>query len=306
MKENCIDEGTIQAFLDGELSADLLENVACHFALCDDCSLLLQEAEGESAFAFSVLDDELNSLVPTERIRTNLYQAISTLEKPKTSWMQKIFAGFSLANPSMVAFASLLIVVGIFAAVFGLRKDDIQSKPDEVVNAPTPIVETVAKDTGEEIAKTFDDPKPTRVKPEARNNAQTIAFKPQTKNQKFVVQDLGYRTENPKSKIQNPKSDSLPIVKPALLDGEDTYLKTIATLENSVKDKKDNTLKVSSRISFERDMAVVEDSIKRMKAEVRKNPKNDAAKQILRNSYQNKIDLLNSITERSEFMASLD
>ena len=90
------------------------------------------------------------------------------------------------------------------------------------------------------------------------------------------------------------------------MEGEDTYIKTIATLETTVNTKKDNVLRASSRVSYERDMAVIDDSIKRMKTEVRKNPKNEAAKQILRNSYQNKIELLNSVTERSELMARLD
>ncbi len=61
----------------------------------------------------------------------------------------------------------------------------------------------------------------------------------------------------------------------------------------------------SVRVSFERDLAVVDDSIKKMKDVVRKNPKNQAAKQVLYSSYQNKIDLLNSIAEREELMASM-
>ena len=90
MKETCFDESTIQAFLDGELTSDLLESVARHTAHCDNCALLLQEAEEESVFAFELLDDELNSLVPTERIRAHVYQAISNIEQPKESIWQKI------------------------------------------------------------------------------------------------------------------------------------------------------------------------------------------------------------------------
>ena len=52
MKENCFDIGTIQAFLDGELASERLENVARHLALCDDCALQLAAAEEETAFAF--------------------------------------------------------------------------------------------------------------------------------------------------------------------------------------------------------------------------------------------------------------
>ena len=61
----------------------------------------------------------------------------------------------------------------------------------------------------------------------------------------------------------------------------------------------------SSRIAYERDMAVVNDAITKMKEVVKKNPKNQSAKQVLYSSYQNKIDLLNSVVEREELMVSL-
>jgi hypothetical protein len=51
-------------------------------------------------------------------------------------------------------------------------------------------------------------------------------------------------------------------------------------------------------------MAVVNDAIRKMKDVVKKNPKNQSAKQVLYSSYQNKIDLLNSVAEREELMAS--
>jgi hypothetical protein len=42
-----------------------------------------------------------------------------------------------------------------------------------------------------------------------------------------------------------------------------------------------------------------------MRVVVKKNPKNEAAKDVLRASYENKIDLLNSVAEKTELMASL-
>jgi hypothetical protein len=64
-------------------------------------------------------------------------------------------------------------------------------------------------------------------------------------------------------------------------------------------------MRPSQRLSYERDLAVVDDSIKRMREEVRKDPKNDSAKQVLYSSYQNKIDLLNSVAQKEELLASL-
>ncbi len=117
------------------------------------------------------------------------------------------------------------------------------------------------------------------------------------------------------TKIQKLNSVKNPYVKPDTkveltagsenLSGEESYVKTIATLEKTVDSHKDEILKPSARFSFERDLAVTDDAIKKMRAEVKKNPKNEAAKNVLRASYQNKIDLLNSVAEKSDLMASL-
>lgn len=292
MKEECFDEGIMQAFLDGELAPELLENVACHVALCDNCALLLQEAEEESAFAFSILDEQLNSLVPTERIRANVYHAISQIEEPKVSIWQKIL-GFAAAfsNPTVAAFATLLIMVGVFAAIWNFKT--------QPVNNPTPDVAT------KQPIKTENSPASNVVSyvPPVKSD---VGKDGQVDKQTPVYEKTVYKSE-PKIQKRLTTNNRPPTTAPVeSIDGEDTYLKTIATLEDTVKDKKDNVLRASSRISYERDMAVVDDSIKRMKAAVRKNPKNEAARQILRNSYQNKIELLNSVTEKSELTASLD
>ncbi|PYT00558.1 MAG: hypothetical protein DMF63_08310 [Acidobacteria bacterium] len=89
------------------------------------------------------------------------------------------------------------------------------------------------------------------------------------------------------------------------LPGEESYVRTISDLKQNVDAQKDSVMTPSSRVSYERDMAVVNDSIKRMRDAVKKNPRNQAARQVLYSSYQNKIDLLNSVSQREELMASL-
>ncbi len=89
------------------------------------------------------------------------------------------------------------------------------------------------------------------------------------------------------------------------LPGEESYVRTISDLKQNVDGQKDRIMNPSSRIAYERDMAVVNDAIKKMKEVVKKNPKNQSAKQVLYSSYQNKIDLLNSVVEREELMVSL-
>jgi ribosomal protein S15P/S13E len=94
-------------------------------------------------------------------------------------------------------------------------------------------------------------------------------------------------------------------VKTVYIPGEESYVKTITTLAHTVQNQKETVLRPSERVSFEKDMAVVNDAIQKMRKEVRRNPKNESAKQVLYTSYQNKIDLLNSVSQREELVASL-
>jgi hypothetical protein len=304
MMEKCFDEGTIQAFLDGELASDLSEKVACHAAACDGCAIMLAEAEEESAFAFSVLEEEFNTLVPTNRLWTKINDSIEGNKKP---FWQIVFARFS--SPSVAAFASLLIVAGLFTAFMSLKYEDDKNSvaaivPDEQIATspisqgnllPSALIEPKANIAGSvKISASGDDKnKPRIIK-------GVFSEKENSRRQTEIQKSNSIINQNPKSpvEVESRSSDEN-------LLGEESYIKTIATLEKTVDSRKDDVLRPSARFAFEKDLAVTDDAIKKMKAEVRKNPKNEAAKDVLRASYQNKIDLLNSVAEKTELMSSL-
>ena len=301
--EKCIDAGEMQAFLDGEMNSAASENIARHVAVCDACAVALAEAEDESAFAFSLIEQEFNTLVPTGRLWTKINDSIEQ-RKRKTVWAS-VFTNFKLlfANRAIAAFAALLIVAGVFAFVKSSRLNEnnlAQNKqpeqnivPKQITNAAPPIEQNsvkpiyAAKKTAEQktegdyqtakIVKTVS----TKSGDAKRNNVQPIRRK-----RDFI--------------------DDVPaVVSAERLPGEDTYIKTIAALEKTVDGRKDEILKPSARFSFEKDLAVADAAILKMKSEVAKNPKNAAAKQILIASYQNKIELLASVAEKNDLMASL-
>lgn len=302
MKKQCFDESTIQAFFDGELASGMLENVARHVALCDECAMLLAETEEESAFAFAALDDELNSLVPTERIRTNVYQAISEIEKPKVSFWEKITSlGFILSNPSIAAFAGLLIVAGLVAVVWEFNDRNAVSTTETarvstVNNSPSNIANIApTRETSNE--SNVEPVQPQIVSQTSTANRPKVAkadYRPKSQTAK--------NHETAKTQVE-PVTSTVPAEN---LSGEDTYLKTIATLKKTVDGSKDMILDTSARVAYEKDMAMVDDAIVKMKTEVRKNPKNEVAKEVLRNSYQNKIDLLSSVAEQNQMVAGLN
>ncbi|MGC2234767.1 MAG: zf-HC2 domain-containing protein [Pyrinomonadaceae bacterium] len=295
MKENCFDIGTIQAFLDGELASDTSENVARHLALCDDCAIQMATAEEESAVAYSALEQEFNTLVPTQRLWTKINDSIERERKP---FWHPILAFFR--NPALATFAAFLIVFGLFVAYLNSGNDNpvtIATSPQNNSTQTSPVANPIiSADTPSPVSpveKSFKDERASSTQSNRKN------FKPENANLN-VNRQQNVSQNQPNNVIDSPK----PLVY-EYLPGEESYIKTIATLEKTVDDKKDTVLKPSSRLAFEKDLALVNDAISKMQAQVKKNPKNDAAKQVLLASYENKIDLLNSVAGKTELMASL-
>lgn len=304
MKEICLDEGTIQAFLDGELNDAQFDVATEHLASCDSCAYILDEAEKESAFAFAALDGDLNALVPTQRLWSKINDSLVQEKRKDSFWFN--FTSFlsNLSRPSIAAFASLTIVAGLFAALFISRPIPSENEV-EVSQTNSRIIEKTIAPAIPQInpAPTFTEtksdenapPVPTMTRASFRSN-ETSKIRP-TRTvyaQTNQVESVG----DQRSKIKDQRSD-------AYLPGEETYLRTIANLSDSVNGQKDSVMKPSARFAYEKDLAVIDDAIDKMKTEVKKNPKNEAAKDILFASYQNKIDLLNSVQERTELMASI-
>lgn len=307
MMEKCFDEGTLQAFLDNELTPELSQKVARHMADCDPCAILLAEVEEETAFAFAALDQEFNTLVPTQRLWTKINESIATDGRKRGFWQYLLtfVSGFNLTNPSVAAFASLLFVVATFAVLMSVKSD---SKSNEAaVNSPSR--QSVQPDVAPQVVTPVVSQNPQS---DTLANVDKVENKPASVNSPFRVERASFeKRESPRKTNGSPSpaiTDSdvkAETMTAQYVPGEESYLNTISRLEKTVNSNKDEVLKSSERFSYEKDMAIVNDAIKKMQKEVKKNPKNDGAKQILFASYQNKIDLLNSVTERSELMASL-
>jgi hypothetical protein len=301
----CYDEDIIQAFLDGEVAPALAENIACHISTCETCLMLVEAVEQENSFVFETLNNEFNVAVPTEKIWESINAEI---KETKISWWQRLFSFSILPQPSLMFAGAFLIFATIFGLYLNFKKDEIQP------------IQTIAK---KDDVKTVQ---PTQIEPEVNPSTVSPEVKPtlpkvenasaQTKPRRvieqpnFVVEKAVYR---PQTEEKNIGKDSKPIKKgqptlrveqPQFIDGEETYVKTITTLAKNVEGDKLNNIRPSSRINYEKNMAIVDDAITKMRKQIRKNPKDETAKEILFASYQNKIDLLNSMNEKSELIAT--
>ena len=295
--EKCLDSGAIQAFLDGELSFEQTEIVAGHIGACDACAREVAAAEEETALTFAALEQEFNTLVPTQRLWAKINDSIET-EKSEKSFWTPIFAFFK--QPSIAAFAALIIVAGIFVIL--MNRGNVEK------NQTTAAVGQNTKIAAPTTAKSIE----TEIQAAPSNDEPKFVAAANVKNyraaNRVVAANVKREIRQPKIKksaaeIENNTPSPLPLNE--TLTGEDSYIKTIATLTETVNNRKDEVLKASARFAFERDLAIADSAITTMKAEVKQNPQDVAAKQILRASYQNKIDLLTSVADKTELMASL-
>jgi hypothetical protein len=295
MRSDCLDVGTIQAFLDGETEPTASLKVANHISECEACSAMLAEAEEESAMVFPMLEREFNTLVPTQRLWTKINDEIE-FEKQNQPFWRKIWMSIAVAasSPSLVVAASVLIVLGLFVAFWGghpqqpLSGTQVAYVPDTKIAQP--------------IQNPPDSPIITGANSDSSNLPTPAKAAPQHNEERYEVERADYR-EPARSRINRSGSIAPSAPTYEYLPGEESYVKTIATLNQSVAGQKDVVMRPSERVDFERDLAVVNDSIQKMRQEVRKNPKNESAKQVLYASYQNKIDLLSSVNEKEELLA---
>lgn len=289
-----MDIGVIQGFLDGEIGLDERVAITDHIGTCDACSLRLSEAEDEVALVMPALAREMDSLVPTQRLWTRINGAIAE-EQSRAPWWQTAWATLRLGllSPGMAAAAGLFLVVGTFAIIW-LNRSDTVTQTDG----------TVAR-----VSTGSDDIRPVSQGPANTASAATVAHEPTT----------NVRPPQPVMATSRPASRA-PIVEQAVyrpaapaassgsvIPGEDMYVRTISGLARTVAEQTDGgVMRPSERVAFEREMAVVNDAITRLKKEIKRNPRNEPAKQVLYASYQNKIDLLSSVAQKQELMASMD
>lgn len=302
MKE-CLEEGIIQAYVDGELSPPEAERVAKHAGACAACAATLAEAESELTLLSAAFEPELNLPVPSERLRERLDAAIGELRAESVAprkasswnlkgWLAALVPSFNFAPRHAAGFASLLAVVA-FAAIFAivaLRRDENQSPLANAVDVPQVEIADAAA-ASEVTPPTPDVEQP--IKKEAVSKPALVKARrtvvPARPNKRIVESVAGV-----------PKQ---PVVESQPLPGEVSYLKTIASLASIIETNGENAIKPSLRADYERNLALVDQAINATRRSARRNPKDPNAAEFLYSSYQSKIDLLSTVAEQGQLVA---
>ena len=282
--KQCLDEGMLQSYFDGELPTSLMESATSHLASCASCAAAVRELEEENALLSEAFALEFSESVPTERLRHRVDAAVAGLQivRPvvgQPSAVSGFFASlsnlFSFAPERALGYVALMIVLA-FGVIFGLVKlrssgqhvpENVASKPQQDQNptvAVVPTKEIVQPNTGASIPSTS---------PTSRNAGTRIA----------------HRTTIARSTTPKPA----PV---KLLPGERAYLQTIAKLDSSIKADEPN-MRPALQAEYQRNLAVVDGAIAATRTTAKKNPNDPDAADFMFAAYQRKVDLLNTIAD---------
>jgi hypothetical protein len=312
----CFDEGTLQAYLDGELGAARASEVAAHVSACETCAAFAHEATDHFALLSSALSVGETLSVPTERLRARLDASIAELQptraaSPNTSksfverlraFASALATQLAFAPRGGTAFASLLVAALLIATIFYVLRPQTrapqggQSGAGEVAEVKPPMNEGVAGNKGagggeeNKQAASADErgvksSAPRRV---LRENAGSIGFTAATYTR-------GGRERGGVSRVADDNASDA-----ALLPVEKSYASAIASLKSSIEQQKAQSMTPTLRAEYERNLAVVDRAIGASRAAARRDPADKDAQEFLRAAYQDKLELLRTVADQTQ------
>jgi hypothetical protein len=296
MIKRCLDEGILQAYIDGELSHDEARGAAAHIAACDSCAATLAEVENETSFFAAAFAPDESVNAPSEVLRSRIAAAVAQLESRSEEngarsrgrsfgGLLATLSGFFNVTPqSAVAFASLLAVVAFALIYFAVeRRQHTPSKTvdtREIASAnPTPVDSIGATTTS------TDNKSVTAPTPENGTSYLKANYNPRRPLNRSVGTKHALAPSNAKEQ---------------LLPGEKDYQTAIASLEKTIKLGGDASLRPSVRVAYERNLALLDSAIGQTRQVAAQNPKDKDAVGFLMAAYQSKVELLTKVADQAQ------
>jgi len=262
---NCIDEGTLQSWFDGELDANAAANVTAHLHTCAACAEAVTTLEAENLMLSESLSAEFAAAIPTERLRQRVDAAVAGLQVAsmapvKRSWWSALSDLVPSFRVLAYASATAAILLAGWLAVVYLKRDQPTALvairgglPD--IALVTPKIDPVVNSTG---PKESDTPSPREIKPIRKNRpveeqANSLAWQ------------------------------------------ERQYERAITKLNEAINAQA--PLRPSLRVEYEYNLAVIDNAITTTRDVARKNPNDPQATQFMLAAYQSKIDLMNQVAD---------
>jgi anti-sigma factor RsiW len=320
MRGKCLDEGTLQSYMDGELEAAQSAEASAHVSECAACAEALAAAQAEFAFFSAAFGAEEPSPVPTERIRARIDAALAARDVRQTeprrgggwslsavaAWLAAPFSAqprFAGAFASVVALVALTAVFGlVFMRDGGTGPETAKKTEAPAVAAPAAAPEVARKPEETTVAATKNQPDVREVEASAVKGT-----KPE--RAPVIVAAGGTRTTNRPAKVNagSRPNDENEAVQPVVADlakqavpGEENYLRTIASLSKVIEMSGDGVLRPAVRVEYERNLAVIDRAIEDTRKSAVRNPKDPDATQFLFSAYRTKIDLLSTVADQAQ------
>ena len=277
MKE-CIDEGTLQAWFDGELGPEPAAAVASHLASCFPCAQAARAVENESLLLSEALAPEFAESIPTEHLRYQVQAAIAESQIAGTVWpdasakhgpWKSLRDLFFPSPPRAFGYAGLAAII-ILSTILG------------VIYLQRGKVGPVAQN---ELPKPLITPEPS---PEVVSAGPVANQPPKSRGSGAAPKKLVAQRSSGRN---TPTTSVLP--------GERNYMRTIATLNATLKS--DRPMRPSLQVEYEHNLALLSEAIEMTRDAARKNPKDPQAAQFMFSAYQSKVDLLNQVADARRF-----
>ena len=306
--KRCVDEGTLQAYLDGELSQEAARETAAHVAACDACAAALAEAGDETAFFASAFAPDASLAVPTASLRARLNAAVAQLEagsaaetRESSGWsfsalVASLSGLFAFTPQRAAAFAGVAAVVVLFVSVFYIDRNGVDDKRHT----------EIAGASGQGGGAT---PQPTKSPDEPPASASPSPTVTGTVNRSETGSSPKPKSDAPRRKgtqftpVPAPKLDRK--FDRQFVPGEKEYQSTIANLDKTIKTSGDSILKPSVRADYERNIAVLDRAIEETRAVALRNPKDKDAARFLLSAYKSKVELMTTVADSAQ-VATLD
>jgi len=264
---DCIDEGNLQAWFDGELAANEAANITLHVNRCPTCAAAAQTLKAENSILSAGLSAEFAQPVPTEHLRQRLDAAVAEMRLAKAatikrSWTDVLRDLFpSVRALSYAAAAAAILLAGSLLVVY-LRRNP--SPTVVAVQPPIPLVQPSPQ----------PGPKPVPPPDEIKTPPKVTSGKPKPRP------NTAARPEPPAT---------------SLAWQEQQYERAIAKLNEAIKAQP--PMRPSLQVEYEYNLALVDSAITTTRDVARKNPKDPQAAQFMLAAYQSKVDLMNQIAE---------
>ena len=263
--KNCIEEGTLQTWFDGELTATETAAVKAHLTACARCAQAARELETENSLLSQALSLEFSEAAPSERLRQRVdaavagLQSVRTRETSQSRWpsLVEFFASFRpLAYASV---ALIVLLAGVLTYVYLKRQ-----KPSQVIaRQPTPAAV------------------PTLPGPSPEPSPQLV-----------VKKSDNVPTPAPRQRSRGTYTASKV---DALTRQENQYQREIARLSEHFQSQP--PLRPSLRVEYEHNLALIDNAIAYTRNAAKKNPKDPQAAQFVLAAYQSKVDLMNQFAD---------